>query len=154
MASLSPETIVLIQGYFNIVTECAIDPAKAERYLKYPEKNQEEIVGDLRAKGFTIPDNAFVAYDEHAMTSKITLFRKDNTDQILTMERNLMVESFLNYVDDDFTKIQYKKELAMISVDIKEVLDKYQIFIVLPYLLVSAVKFNFNNKEEIVLSTC
>lgn len=148
------KTADLIRGYIDIVVECAENPGMRERFVNHPENHQTEIHEKLKQKGFIIPDNAFVAFDGHSMTSKIIMFQKDSEDKIVTVEQNLLVQSIINFDAPDFEKIQHKQELEIITVNVKEVLEKYKVFIILPFLVISAARVNFSGKEEILLSTC
>lgn len=147
-------TADLIRGYIDIVIACAENPGMRDRFVNEPEKNQPEIHAALIAKGFIIPKDAFVSFDGHSMTSKVCIFRKDNNDQIVTIEQNLIVDTIINFDDPTLAGHQQKHELEIIQVNVKEVLAKYRIFIILPFLVISAAQFNFSGKEEILLSTC
>lgn len=147
----------IARRYTELMIACAKDKELRETLLD--PKNQAAIHGvlttgtdDYEGVGMTIPEDAYVVFDERDNFSQCFL-SKEKEDVVIT-EKLLAVEVIEQKNNE--VKSYKKREGTTINMPLPDPSSGYKKMIVVPLLVISdfSVSFNGSEKAEIVLSTC
>ncbi len=156
------ETGKALSGLVDVMIMLAKDAEKRKRFLKSPEENQKEIHADLNKHDVKVPNNAFVAFDPGVAYVKVFLSgaKEGQTitlgGQTIALEQPEDVHELSGEGFDKKLLYKPKKEQEPVEIRMDENVKKYDISIILPFMLVGPMVFQFGTerKNEIILSSC
>ncbi len=140
------------KNYTALMIKCAKDRELREKLLN-PD-NQEDIHNAIKDVGLVIPEDAHIVFDKDSAYSRAVL--SDDKGEVFISEKTSSFEQIETVPRPQVKKGPLQDDMQATHVNIRGAAEDFKKLIVLPYYTISDVEIKFENDEkaEIVLSTC